>query len=127
MKIGSIALIFLWTLSACAPTRHHVDEIPASTTVGKGVTYYVSLPWGTTNTVALSSEHGAAVSNRVLYTELDAFLDFIDKLPPGSVLDHGVGCVVPRSYQIGDQVITVDALEKFCRQRGINLHIYGSW
>jgi len=95
--------------------------------VGGNRTYYMSLPWGYTNTVALSSEPGAAVSNSVLYTKCDVFLNFVASLPAGSVLDHDAGCVVPVRYQFGDKELKVTELKDYCGQRGIKVHIYGSW
>jgi hypothetical protein len=99
----------------------------APTRTAKSATWYISLPWGTSNTVALSATRGAGVRESVMYTKLDIFLEFVGELPPGSVLDHDAGCVVPASYNIGDETITVEALKSFCKQREITVHIYGSW
>ena len=113
-------------LMGCALSRRVTDGL-ASAGTGDGETYHVVLPWGHKNTVALSLDSSLAQSNCVMYTKLDNFLGFLDGLPAGSVLDHDAGCVVPISYQIGDQVIEVKTLREFCKQRGIKVRIYGSW
>jgi len=118
MKLGWIAILSLGLIAGCA--QYHRSNNEAHT-------YYISLPWGYTNTVALSSESGAAVSNSVLYTKCDVFLNFVDSLPAGSVLDHDAGCVVPVRYQFRDKELKVTELKEYCGQRGVKVHIYGSW
>jgi hypothetical protein len=67
------------------------------------------------------------VGNSVLYTQLEPLLKFIERLPTGSVLDHDAGCVVPVSYKLGEETITVEAFKALCVQSGVELRIYGSW
>jgi hypothetical protein len=126
MKIVAVAFISLWILAGCNPSRVFHEDLAATRTT-ESATWHMSLPWGYTNTVALSATQGAAVSNYVLYTKRDAFLEFVGGLPAGSVLDHDAGCVVPASYEIGDETITVETLKAFCKQRGIKVRINGSW
>jgi hypothetical protein len=126
MKIVAVAFTSLWILAGCN-SSHVFNECLAPTRTAESAPWYVSLPSGHTNTVALSATQGAAVSKSVLYTKREAFLDFVGGLPAGSVLDHDAGCVVPASYAFGDGPISVETLKAFCKQRGIEVRIYGSW
>jgi hypothetical protein len=93
MKIGSITILSLGLLAGCAQ-YHRSDD--------KAIPYHISLPWGCANTVALSLEPGAAVSNSVLcfftlahasYTTVEKYLDPIKDI----IHTGGARVCVPRT------------------------------